>query len=72
MQAKFMAVMLREFRKNIEFNRYLERKKAETRKTNTMGTNAPSNRKPIVNDLFTADKNNQRSKKLSNSPPLSK
>ena len=25
-------------------------------------------RKPIVNDLFTAEKNNQRAKKLSSSP----
>jgi hypothetical protein len=69
-----MAVILREFRKNIEYTKYIEKKREEMRIQSKTGA-GPRNvatgtatRKPIVNDLFTAEKNNQRAKKLSSSP----
>ena len=77
MQAKFMAVILREFRKNIEYTKYLEKKREEMRLQAKTPGGGPRNagtkatiRKPIVNDLFTTERNNQRMKKLSSSPPL--
>lgn len=56
-QAKFMAVILREFRKNIEYTKFLEKKKEEimNRQKNATGLGTNKNaagRKPIVNDLF--------------------
>ena len=62
-QAKFMAVILREFRKNMEYTRFIQEKRSSSLKKqgvqnvkNNVGSTANS-RKPIVNDLF----NKQRS-----------
>jgi hypothetical protein len=57
-QAKFMAVILREFRKNMEYTRFIQEKRSGSLKKqgaqnvkNIVGSTGNS-RKPIVNDLF--------------------